>query len=106
MINELDPSELAQMIKNNDEFDLVDVREDSELQICKLNYTHHIPIASIPQSIHKLDKARKTVIYCRSGGRSFNCAQYLESNGFKNVYNLTGGILAWSDKIDHNIQKY
>lgn len=47
----------------------------------------------------KLDKSAEYIVYCRSGARSMNAANYMIQNGFTNVYNLQGGILGWNGKI-------
>lgn len=55
--------------------------------------------ANFESEMAKLDKSAEYIIYCRSGGRSMNAANYMVQNGFKNVHNLQGGILGWNGKI-------
>jgi rhodanese-related sulfurtransferase len=55
--------------------------------------------ANFEAEMAKLDKSAEYIIYCRSGGRSMNAANYMVQNGFKNVHNLQGGILGWNGKI-------
>ena len=54
----------------------------------------------------ELDTADDIVVHCRSGARSQRIAEFLKQNGYRQVSNLAGGILAWSDEIDPKIQKY
>jgi adenylyltransferase/sulfurtransferase len=53
-----------------------------------------------------LDSTREIVVHCKSGGRSAKAVGILRDAGFANVRNLTGGILAWADRIDHQMPKY
>lgn len=84
---------------------VLDVREPDEYKICNIGGTL-IPMNDIPKRIKELDKNRETVVHCRSGGRSTKVVEYLQANGFKNVKNLAGGILAWAEKIDPKMRKY
>ncbi len=97
---------LKLMIVENQDFILLDVRELPELNICKLEYTEHIPMGQLPNNLAKLDKSKTIVVYCRSGGRSGACVDYLLGQGFKDVFNLEGGILAWAEKIDRSLAIY
>jgi adenylyltransferase/sulfurtransferase len=60
----------------------------------------------VPDHIDEIAKDKPVVIHCRSGARSGRIVEYLESQGFDNLYNLKGGILAWADEIDPNMSKY
>lgn len=51
------------------------------------------------EEIAKLEKNRTYVVYCRSGGRSSNASKFMAKNGFKDVYNLKGGIIQWDGNI-------
>jgi len=98
--------ELKQMLDSKEDFQLIDVREEHEFEICNLN-GQLIPMGEIPDNVEKISKDKPVVIHCRSGARSGNVVQYLESNlGFTNLYNLKGGILAWADQIDSSMPKY
>lgn len=94
------------MLDNKEDFQLIDVREEHEFEICNLN-GQLIPMNTIPDNVDKIAKDKPVVIHCRSGARSGNVVNYLQSNfGFTNLYNLEGGILAWADQIDENMPKY
>jgi sulfur-carrier protein adenylyltransferase/sulfurtransferase len=84
---------------------LLDVREPNEYAICNLG-GFLIPLNDLPRRIQELDPQRETVVYCRSGGRSAMAVEFLLANGFKDVKNLAGGILAWSAKIDPTMPQY
>lgn len=105
-MKEITVSELKELMDNKEDFQLIDVREPHEFDIANLD-GELIPLSQIPQAIDKIDKSKKVVIHCRSGARSGQAVQFLEkSQGFENLYNLKGGILAWSDEIDNSIPKY
>ena len=99
-------TELKQMLDSGENFQLIDVREPNEYEICHLK-SELIPMNEIPDNIDKISKDKPVVIHCRSGARSGRICDYLEqTHGFTNLYNLKGGILAWADQIDPNMQKY
>ncbi len=94
------------MLDNKEDFQLIDVREEHEFEICNLK-GELIPMGEIPDNVQKISKDKPVIIHCRSGARSGNVIQYLESNfGYTNLYNLQGGILAWADEIDNSMPKY
>ncbi|MGB9074278.1 MAG: molybdopterin-synthase adenylyltransferase MoeB [Terriglobales bacterium] len=84
---------------------ILDVREPHEYQICNLK-GYLIPVGDLPRRVNELDSSREIVAYCRSGVRSAKAVNFLRRSGFKKVYNLTGGIRAWADKIDTTMPKY
>src|SRR5436309_2546451 len=99
-------TELKEMLDSKTDFQLIDVREEYETEICNIN-GELIPMNEVPASIEKISKEKPVIIYCRSGSRSGRICDYLEQNfGFTNVYNLKGGILAWANDIDPDMPKY
>jgi adenylyltransferase/sulfurtransferase len=104
-VPEITPRELKEKIDSANPPYIVDVREPHEHQICNLGGTL-IPFADVPTRIHELDSARDIVVYCRSGVRSASTVKFLLDEGFDRVWNLRGGILAWSDEVDPTVPKY
>lgn len=105
-MKEITASELKTLKDKGEEFQLIDVREGYEIEICNLN-GECIPLSEIPHSIDKISRDKKVIIHCRSGSRSGNTIKWLEKNhNFENLYNLKGGILAWVDQIDPSMTKY
>lgn len=91
---------------NDDDFQLIDVREPSEYDICNLK-GELIPLNRIPENVELISKDKDVIIHCRSGVRSANAVSYLEQHfGFDNLYNLEGGILAWITYIDPTMESY
>ncbi len=105
-VKEVSVQELNElMIKGND-FQLIDVREPYEFDIANLD-GELIPLASVTYAANKISRDKKVIIYCRSGVRSANAIRELETLfGFGNLYNLKGGILAWSKEIDSSVPTY
>ncbi len=73
---------------------LIDVREDHEVAAAALDGITHIPLGDLPTRMGELDRQRTVAIICRSGGRSGQAAAFLTANGFPDVINLTGGMMA------------
>ena len=85
---------------------LLDVREPHEWQICRIPDAHLIPLGQLASQMNQLSSADNIVAYCRSGVRSGKAVDLLRKSGFQKIKNLTGGILAWSDKVDPSVPKY
>ncbi len=104
-MKEISVSEFKKLKDSNADFQLIDVREEHELEICEIGGVH-IAMGEVMDNLDKISKDKQVVIHCRSGARSGAICQALEANGFTNVYNLKGGIIAWSTEIDPSITKY
>jgi rhodanese-related sulfurtransferase len=85
---------------------LLDVREHDELEAAAVTEALHIPMREIPARLVELDRTVPLVVMCHSGGRSRRVAEFLLGNGFSNVFNLRGGIDAWSTEIDPQVPRY
>lgn len=97
--------DLKQRLDAKEQLFVLDVREPHEYQICNIG-GHLIPLNDLPRRMGELDKTRELIVHCRSGARSAKAVEFLQANGFKNVKNLAGGILAWAEKIDPKMQRY
>jgi adenylyltransferase/sulfurtransferase len=105
-MKEISVQELQQLKQSGSDFQLIDVREPHEYDICNLE-GELIPLAEVPHNVEKISKTKKVVIHCRSGARSGQAVQWLEKNHkFENLYNLKGGILAWAKEIDNSMPTY
>lgn len=99
-------TELKAMMDSHADFQLIDVREPHEYEICNLQ-GELIPLSQVPHHLDQIARDKKVVVHCRSGGRSGNIIQWLEKNhGLTNLYNLKGGILAWAAEIDPSMPAY
>ncbi len=105
MAGEIQPEELKRRMDAGEKLFILDVREPHEYQIANLG-GHLIPLGDLPKRVRELDPNREIIAHCKLGGRSAQAVDFLRQQGFKNVHNLTGGINAWSEKVDPNVPKY
>lgn len=107
-VPELTATELKARLDRGDRITLLDVRQPHEWQIGNLG--EHgailIPLDEVPERMGELEPEGELVVYCRSGARSAKAAGQLRAAGFEGVWNLAGGILAWSDQVDPSKPKY
>jgi len=105
-MKEITVLELKKMQDEQQDFQLIDVREPYEYDIANIG-AELIPMAEVMSNIDRISKEKKVIIHCRSGGRSGAIVQALEvQHGFTNLYNLKGGILAYANEIDTSLTKY
>ncbi len=97
--------ELKRKLDRKEDVFILDVREPHEYDICNIK-GYLIPVGDLSKRVSELDSSREIIAHCRSGVRSAKAVNFLRSAGFKKVYNLTGGILAWADQIDPSMPKY
>jgi len=102
---EISVEELKRRLDAKEDVFILDVREPHEYQICNLN-GHLIPLNDLPKRVNELDPDKEVIVHCKMGGRSAMAVEFLQKSGFTKAKNLTGGILAWSDKIDPKVPKY
>ena len=107
MVEEISPQEFLKRRADGHDMTLLDVREDWETGLAPVPATLiHIPMGQVAERLSELDPQKETVVICRSGGRSLQVARFLSAQGFADVYNLSGGILAWSRDVDPTIPQY
>jgi sulfur-carrier protein adenylyltransferase/sulfurtransferase len=98
--------ELKRKLDAHEAFELIDVREPFEYEIARIDGAKLIPLAEIGERTEELQREQPIVVHCHSGTRSAQAVRLLQQRGFSNVYNLEGGIDAWSDQIDPSVPKY
>ena len=105
---EIDVATLATMLKNDDDFLLLDVREADEYEIAKIEGSRLLPMSELRGRVNELDehKASQIVVHCHHGGRSMRVTQALREMGFDKAQNLAGGIDQWSQEIDNDVPRY
>ncbi|HXH99648.1 MAG TPA: rhodanese-like domain-containing protein [Sphingobacteriaceae bacterium] len=105
-MKEITVLELKEKIDNNEDFQIIDVREPFEYEVSNLG-AENIPLVGIIIEADKISKDKPVIIQCRSGARSTAAIMQLEQQfGYSNLYNLKGGILAWAAQIDPEMQVY
>lgn len=104
-MKEITVEDLKFKIDNNEEFQLIDVREQFEYDMSNLG-GENIPLAGVLIEADKISKTKPVIIQCRSGARSAAAVMQLEQLGYTNLFNLKGGILAWKAGYEPDMQVY
>jgi len=104
-MKEISVQELKQKIDNKEDFQLIDVRETFEYETSNLKGLN-IPLGGLLIEVDKVSKDKPVIMQCRSGKRSAAAVMQLEAQGYTNLYNLKGGILAWQEAFDPNMPVY
>jgi len=104
-VPEITVGELKGRIGSGNKISVLDVREPHEYEVANIG-ARLIPLSELPERLVELDKDETLAIHCKTGGRSARAVQFLQEAGFQNVYNVKGGIDAWSEEIDPSIPKY
>jgi adenylyltransferase/sulfurtransferase len=104
-VPEIKAEELKQRLDAGEDLFLLDVRSENEYETSNIG-GHLIPLPELPERVKELDSSRKIVAICKMGPRGARAVQLLHLAGFTQVWNLTGGIHAWSDRVDHSVRKY
>ena len=98
--------ELKEMQDNNENFVIIDVREEDETQICSIGGIN-IPLGKIDKEVDKIPRDKMAVMMCRSGKRSYMATLFLQQeHDFENLYNLNGGIVAYARDVDDSLTLY
>ena len=106
MVKQLSVRELSERLKTNQPGVILDVREPWETSVASLPGTLNIPMGEITQRSNELPDDQDIIVLCHHGIRSQQVAYYLNNLGFENLYNLSGGIAAWSRDVDPNTPVY
>lgn len=104
-LKSISTQELNDLFSKKSDFTLLDVRENEEIAIAKIQSSTHIPMGQIVDRIDEIDKNKPVIVMCHSGGRSARVCGYLEDNGY-DATNLSGGINSWSINIDPSVPQY
>ena len=99
-------TQLKARLDAGDPIQVIDVREPFELKICGLDVAEPISMRALPGRLNELNRGQEIVVICRSGHRSSDVVRFLRERGFSRVYNLAGGLRAWSEEVDPSLPKY
>jgi len=105
-IDEVTPKELKEELDQGKDPYILDVRNQVEYDISRIEGSHLIPLDQLLNRLHELDSARDIVAHCRTGARSAKAIEMLQEAGFRKLRNLKGGVLAWADEVDPTMPKY
>jgi len=105
-VDEITPQDLKARMDGNDRPVLLDVRDDWETKLCRLDNALHIPMEELEFRTDELNPADDIVVYCHHGVRSAAVADYLRRLGFTRVRNLSGGLDAWARAVEPAMRRY
>lgn len=100
-MNDITVTELKSKMDSNEDLIILDVREPFEYEMYNIG-AKLIPLGQLPDALRDLEdvKDREIIVHCRSGARSGTAKQMMMQNGFANVRNLLGGMLAWQEAFE------
>ena len=85
---------------------VLDVRETWEYEICRIEGSLNIPMATVPESLDRLPPEGQIVVVCHHGGRSMRVVSWLRSQGVDRAINLAGGVDQWAERVEPAMQRY
>lgn len=97
-VKEIEAPELARWLdeRDTDGLRIIDVRQMPEIAAGTVPGAEAVPLHTLPLKLGELDRNEKLVLVCRSGARSAQACMFLAQQGFDQVYNLRGGMIAWA----------
>jgi sulfur-carrier protein adenylyltransferase/sulfurtransferase len=105
-VPEITVQELKDRMENGAEkVSVLDVREPHEYEVANIG-ARLIPLGELPERLVELDRDENLAVHCKTGSRSARAVKLMQEAGFQNVYNVKGGITAWSEEIDPSVPKY
>ena len=102
----ISPKELKTRLDKGDMLVLLDVREEWEYSLARIDGSILVPLGTLPQSLTRLNRESEIIAICHHGMRSADATNFLLQQGFSNVKNLVGGIDAWSIQVDGAVPRY
>lgn len=107
-VPELSPADLKARLDRGERLTVLDVREPHEWEIANLaRYgARLIPLGELTERLEEIPRSEEVVVHCLAGGRSLRAARQILAAGHRRVWNLTGGIRAWSDQVDPDLPRY
>ncbi len=96
-VKEIDAEELARWLEEGEgRLRVIDVRQMGEIAAGTIPGAEALPLHTLPVRLHEFARDERLVFVCRSGARSAQACAFLQAQGFQNVYNLRGGMIAWA----------
>jgi adenylyltransferase/sulfurtransferase len=103
---EITPEQLKKRIDAGENLFVLDVRNPNEVAICRIPGTVLVPLPELPARVAEVPEDREVIVHCKSGMRSARAIEFLKTQGYTRLVNLTGGILAWAEKVDPGMPRY
>ena len=105
-LQEITVRELKQLRNKEPNLYLLDVREQMEWDIARIEGAHLKPLSTLDENFEDIPRDKPVYCFCKVGGRSARAIEFLKSRGYSSVVNVEGGIDAWSEEIDPTIPRY
>lgn len=105
-IPEITAVEARDILANGHNVELIDVREPWEAEITRIEGAKLIPLKTFTDRLSELDPSQEIIVHCKGGTRSAKAVELLIQQGFSDVKNLRGGILAWAKDVDTSLNRY
>lgn len=103
---EITAEQLKKRIDAGEDLYVLDVRNLNEFQICRIPGTTLLPLPELGARFTEVPRDREVIVHCKMGGRSAKAIEFLKTQGYTKLLNLTGGILAWGEKVDPGMPRY
>jgi adenylyltransferase/sulfurtransferase len=106
-MQEISATELKQKIDSGDDIQIIDVRQPDEHDFARIPGSKLIPLGEVINRMSEIDPSKDAIVHCKMGGRSAKAIEALSAAGFSGkMFNLRGGITAWSNEVDPKVPKY
>ena len=107
MAQQISVTALKELMDTGESVILVDCREPDEHEFCSIPGARLIPLSEFEnRAVKEIGREDQVFIHCHHGGRSLRACEFLESQGYKKVANVTGRIDAWSQHVDAKVPRY
>lgn len=96
-VKEIEVTDLVDLQTQQDNIRIIDIRQPAEMASGVIPGSEMLPMHTIPLRMNELKPEEKLVMVCRSGARSAQACMFLQQQGYENVFNLRGGMIAWAN---------
>ena len=103
---ELEVYDAKAALDRGEEVCLLDVREQSEYDFCRVDGSLLIPMSQMRERAEEVPKDKQVLVMCHHGVRSMQVVRYLRTKGWSRITNISGGIDAWSQQVDPKVPRY
>jgi len=103
---EITPKEVKQRLERGEKLLLVDVRQQWEFDMCRIDGAKLVPLNVLPGSLEAFANAEDVIVYCHHGRRSLDAVVFLRQQGVQGARSMAGGIERWSQEIDPSVPRY
>jgi len=103
---EIKPADVKERLDRGESLVLVDVREQWEYDVCRIEGARLVPLSSLAASLNTLPDVDEVICYCHHGMRSLDAAVWLRQQGVESAKSMAGGIERWSVEVDPQVPRY